>query len=69
MNTSCSAGPIDPQSEPWLRPSNVTVPIMTMIIAIVPGGVSSSGSPPSGGRTPATRSRVSNTLMRDSRLK
>ena len=39
-------------SWPWLRPSNVTVPIITATSATVPGTGSSRGRPPSSGRTP-----------------
>ena len=56
-------------TEPWLRPSNVTVPIITHTNSTVPGSGSSDGRPPSGGRTPTTRSRVSNGLMRANRPK
>ena len=69
VKMSCMAGATSFQSAPWLSPSNVTVPIITITTATVPGTGSSRGSPPSGGRSPTTRSRVSNTLMRDSRLK
>jgi hypothetical protein len=42
---------------------------MAITMATVPGGVSSFGRPPSGGRTPTTRSRVSKTLIRERKLK
>ena len=51
---------------PWLRPSNVTVPIITHTTATVPGTGCSAGSPASGGRSPTTRSRV---VKIDSRAK
>jgi len=57
------------QSRPWLSPSNVTVPIITTTNSTVPGAGSSRGSPPSGGRRPTTRSRVSQTDRREKRLK
>ena len=42
------------QSGPWLRPSNVTVPIITHTKATVPGGRSSGGRPLNSGRTPTS---------------
>ena len=68
-NASWSVGAMSFHSAPWLSPSKVTVPIITITNATVPVTGSSRGSPPSGGRTPTTRLRVSNTLIRDSRLK
>ncbi len=54
------------QTRPWLRPSNVTVPIITATNATVPVTTSRRGSPPSSGRMPATRSRVSKAEIRAS---
>ena len=68
MKQSCSHGPIVPHRPPWLSPSKVTVPIIAVTNATVPGAGSSRGSPASGGRRPTTRSRVSNALMRENRL-
>ena len=56
-------------ASPGCSPSNVTVPIITTTTATVPGTGSSFGSPASGGRTPTTRSRVSNGLIREKKLK
>ena len=39
VKRSCSAGPIGPTASPWLSPSNVTVPIITITKATVPGAV------------------------------
>ena len=65
--SACGARPF--HTGPWLKPSNVTVPIITLTTAIVPGTGSRPGRPPSGGRIPTTRSLVSNTLMRENRLR
>ena len=54
---------------PWLKPSNVTVPIITITNGTVPVIGSSRGRPPSGGRSPTTRSRVSHGERREKRLK
>ncbi len=69
MRSSSSGVAMSRQTAPWLRPSNVTVPIITSTKATVPARTSSFGSPPSGGRTPTTRSRVSNGEIREKRLK
>ena len=50
-------------------PSNVTEPIITASSAAVPAPAWRWARPASGGRTPSTRSRVSNTEMRENRLK
>ena len=47
----------------------MTVPIITVTNATVPGATSSRGSPPSGRRTPSTPSRVSKIDIRANMLK
>ena len=56
-------------SEPWLSPSNVTVPIITTTKKTVPVIGSSRGRPPSGGRRPISRPRRSHSEMREKKLK
>ena len=68
MTTSVRSTARSFHSRPWESPSKVTVPIITEISATVPGGGSRCGRPDSGGRTPTTRSRVSNGEMREKRL-
>ena len=53
----------------FVKPSNETVPIITMSSGTVPGIGLSRGSPDSGLRSPTVPSRVSNTEIRENRLK
>ncbi len=68
VSASLSSASIEVHRLPAVRPSNVTVPIITATNAIVPGTISRRGSPASGGRTPTVPSRDSNTEIRESRL-
>ena len=52
-----------------VKPSNETVPIITITSGTVPGSCSRRGRPDSGLRRPTSRSRVSNTEIRENRLK
>ena len=49
----------------FVKPSNETVPIITISSGTVPGIGLSWGSPDSGLRSPTTPSRVSNTEIRE----